>query len=193
MFESKQSRRRACVLAAAACCAAGMLGAASTAQAALGGSPMATPQGASVTTSAASATTGTATMRNEVTSGASAAMSGSSGTSGAAGAANYTVRSTTLGTGTVVREYVSASGQVFGVFWDGRFMPKLSDIFGPQYYQQYVDGASAAQAAHGVARGPSTVEQDGLVVHSGGHMGHFVGNAYVPALLPPGVTSDDIR
>ncbi|WP_459719792.1 DUF2844 domain-containing protein [Paraburkholderia sp. 2C] len=207
MFESNQSRRRVLAYAAAAFCAAGMLAAAPSANAALGGTPMTTPQGASVTTSGPSASPGTpaapatpgtsssgpsatATMRNAITSGASAAPS----SSGASGAASYTVRSTTLATGTVVREYVDGNGQVFAACWKGPAYPNLSEIFGSDYYQQYVDGARAAQATRGgVARGPSTVEQGGLVVRAGGHMGSYIGCGYLPALMPPGVTANDIR
>jgi hypothetical protein len=197
MFESNQSRRRVFALAAAACCAAGMLAAAPSANAALGGSPMTTPQGANVTTSSSSATSATsgssatATMRNAIATGASAATSASSG---ASGAAPYTVRSTTLATGTVVREYVNTNGEVFAACWNGPAVPNLTDIFGSDYYQQYVQGARAAQAARGgVAHGPATVEQGGLVVRMGGHMLHYVGCGYLPALMPPGVTGDDIR
>jgi hypothetical protein len=181
-----------------------MLAAAPSAHAALGGSPMTTPQGASVTTSGPSATLGTsatpgtsgtsgpsatATMRNAITSGASAASS----SSGASGAASYTVRSTTLATGTVVREYVDGNSQVFAACWKGPAYPNISDIFGADYYQQYVDGARAARATRGAARGPSTVEQGGLVVRAGGHMGSYIGCGYLPALMPPGVTANDIR
>jgi hypothetical protein len=194
MFESNQSRRRVFALAAAFC-AAGMLAAAPSANAALGGSPMTTPQGANVTTSSASATSATsgssatATMRNAITTGASAATSAS-----ASGAAPYTLRSTTLATGTVVREYVNTNGEVFAACWNGPAMPSLTDIFGSDYYQQYVEGARAAQAARGgIAHGPATVEQGGLVVRAGGHMLHYVGCGYLPALMPPGVTGDDIR
>ncbi|QYD69200.1 DUF2844 domain-containing protein [Paraburkholderia edwinii] len=200
MFESNQSRRHVFAHAAAAFCAAGMLAAAPIAKAALGGSPMATPQGASVTTSSSSATPATsgssgsstmATMRNAITSGASGTAPASS--SGASGAASYTVRSTTLATGTVVREYVSANGDVFAACWNGPAYPNITDIFGSDYYQQYVEGARAAQATRGVARGPATVEHGGLVVNAGGHMGHYVGCGYLPALMPAGVTGNDIR
>ncbi|MFC0402590.1 DUF2844 domain-containing protein [Paraburkholderia rhizosphaerae] len=196
MFDSNQSRRvRACglALAAAAFCAAGLLAAASSAQAALGGGPMATPDGATVTSSTPAPTTASATMRNAIVSGASVTMPAASGASGTSAAVPYTVRETTLGTGTVVREYVSAGGIVFGVAWNGPALPQLSKIFGDQYYQQYSEGASAARAARGVARGPSSVEHGGIVVKSGGHMGHFIGAAWLPAQLPAGVTGDDIR
>jgi uncharacterized protein DUF2844 len=196
MFDSNQSRRqpaRVRGLAVAAFCAAGLLAAAPSAFAALGGSPMATPEGASVTSSGPASTTAAATMRNAIASGASATVSGASGASGTSGTAPYTVRETTLGTGTLVREYVSTSGIVFGVAWAGPAMPQISQILGDQYYQQYVQGAGAARAARGVARGSATVEQGGLIVRSGGHMGHFVGSAWLPAELPSGVTGDDIR
>jgi hypothetical protein len=203
MFESNPLRRRVLALAAAAFCAAGMLAAAPSANAALGSSPMTTPQGASVTTSGPSAMSGvpsasaTATMRNAITPGASAAASSvasaASGSAAASGPAAYTVRSTTLATGTVVREYVDGNGQVFAACWNGPAYPNLTEIFGNDYYQQYVEGARAARAARGAARGPATVEQGGLVVRAGGHMGHYVGCGYLPALMPPGVTGDVIR
>ena len=37
------------------------------------------------------------------------------------------------------------------------------------------------------------ITQPGLVIQSGGRMRAFRGRAYVPQLLPPGVTPDDIR
>ncbi|CAB3772114.1 DUF2844 domain-containing protein [Paraburkholderia solisilvae] len=204
MCNSNQSRRlaraRARAAAVAACCAAGLLAAAPSVHAALSDSPMTTPDGATVTTSTPPATAPVATMRNAIASGASGASadvsgaSGAAGASGASAAAPYTVRETTLKTGTVVREYISTSTQhVFGVAWNGPFQPRLSNLFGGQYYQQYALGASAAQASRGAARGQLSVQQGGLVVHSGGHMGHFVGAAWLPAELPAGVTGDDIR
>jgi hypothetical protein len=140
-------------------------------------------------------------MRNAITPGAStaassvasSAASAASGSAAASGTAAYTVRSTTLATGTVVREYVDGNGQVFAACWNGPAYPNLTEIFGNDYYQQYVEGARAARAARGAARGPATVEQGGLVVRAGGHMGHYVGCGYLPALMPPGVTGDVIR
>jgi hypothetical protein len=37
------------------------------------------------------------------------------------------------------------------------------------------------------------VHQSGLVVETGGHMGAFVGRAYLPQALPQGVSADDIK
>jgi hypothetical protein len=171
--EPRIARRQRLGLAVAA---AWLFAAAPAANAVLGGSPMPTPAGASVAPAA--------TMRQAIAPGAS-------GTSAAT--APYTVRQTTLASGTVVREYVSNAGVVFGVAWDGPQIPALDDLFG-SYFQQYLDGVKAARAARGgSARGPATVEQSGLVVHSAGHMGAFAGNAWLPQELPAGVSGSDIK
>jgi hypothetical protein len=187
----RPARARGFAAAAAALCAAGLLAAAPAAHAALGGSPMTTPDGAKLSSAPASAgASASATMRNAITTDMSSASSAST----PAAAAPFTVRQTTLGTGTLVREYLTPGGVVFGVAWQGPFLPSLADIFGDAYYQQYVAGAQTARAARGgIARGPMVVDQGGLVVHSGGHPGGFVGNAYVPALLPAGVSPADIQ
>ncbi|WP_245964870.1 DUF2844 domain-containing protein [Trinickia dinghuensis] len=111
--------------------------------------------------------------------------------SGVAGATSFTVTQTTYANGTVVREYVSAAGAVFGIAWNGPFMPNLSVLLGT-YFTQY-DSARVAQRAAAPGRGPLNVELPGLVVHSGGHMGAFSGQAYLPQSLPIGVTADDIQ
>src|SRR5258708_38505375 len=50
----------------------------------------------------------------------------------------YAVHEITTPTKTVVREYVGPDGRVFGVAWQGPFLPDLSQIFG-SYFQQYAD------------------------------------------------------
>jgi hypothetical protein len=37
------------------------------------------------------------------------------------------------------------------------------------------------------------IQEPGLVVQSSGHARGFFGRAYVPGMLPPGVTPDQIR
>lgn len=106
--------------------------------------------------------------------------------------ASYTVRETTFGNGTVVREYLSTSGAVFGISWHGPQMPDLSDLLG-SYFPQYVAGVKAVRAARSNARGPVAVDESGLVVRSGGHMGAFSGVAWLPSALPAGVSGSDIQ
>jgi hypothetical protein len=146
---------------------------AAPAYAVLGGDPMTAPQGATSTAAQAVAHAATA-------SGASATT-----------AVNYTVQSTTLASGTVIDEYLSAQGVVFGIAWKGPRMPDLTSLLG-SYFPQYKQGLEAQRAARG-GRGPVNVQDAGLVVESGGHMGAFEGHAYLPQSLPAGVAASDIQ
>lgn len=159
------------------------------ASAALGGAPMATPPGASVTapnTAIGAAGQGAASTVMRQATQTSAASSGSS----TSGAAAYTVRQTTLANGTIVREYLSQAGTVFGIAWSGPQLPDLSTLLG-SYFPQYVASVEANRA-RGV-RGSGAVDSSGLVVHSGGHMGAFSGQAWLPQALPAGVSASDIQ
>jgi hypothetical protein len=159
-----------------------------SAHAGLGGAPMTPPTDASVSSRVVQPGGGTAAAAQSVMrSASSAASSASTSTS-----ASYTVRETTLGNGTVVREYLAADGSVFGIAWRGPQMPDLNDLLG-SYFPQYVAGVKAVRAARGGARGPVSVDQSGLVVRSGGHMGAFSGQAWLPPALPAGVSGSDIQ
>ena len=103
-------------------------------------------------------------------------------------AAQYTVHEIRTPSGTVVREYVSAQGQVFAVAWQGPLMPDLRQLLGG-YFADYTAAARSKRAGRGSLR----VRQPGLVLHSGGHMRAFAGQAYIPQLLPAGMAVDAIR
>jgi hypothetical protein len=106
----------------------------------------------------------------------------------------YSVHEITTPYGTVVREYVSPDGRVFGVAWRGPFLPNLQQLLGDSYatFAQAAQDARSAQPRHS-RNAPLTVEQPGLVVHSGGHMRAYVGHAYVPGMIPQGVDAAGIR
>jgi hypothetical protein len=142
----------------------------------LGGAPMQTPAGATIQKSAARAH----------------AAAAASSTSSISAAASYTVRQTTLSTGTLVREYIGQNGSVFGVAWQGPRMPDVAALLG-SYFPQAASAVEAARAARGGGRGPANVRQPNLVVHSAGHPGLFAGQAYLPQSLPSGVTGSDIQ
>lgn len=105
--------------------------------------------------------------------------------------ATYAVHEITAPTGTVVREYVSPTGKVFGVAWQGPFVPDLQQLLG-SYFEQYSQAAKSARETH-VGRRPLFIQQPGLVVQTGGHMRSYTGRAYVPEMLPQGVIADAIR
>lgn len=152
------------------------------ARAALGGSPMTPPSGAAATTR---------TYAPSSTASSLAVMRDASSASASTATPSYMIRETTLGNGTVVREYISTAGSVFGIAWSGPQMPDIASLLG-SYFPQYVAGLNARRAALG-SRGPGIVDDSGLVVRSGGHMGAFSGQAWLPPALPAGVSGTDIQ
>jgi hypothetical protein len=104
----------------------------------------------------------------------------------------YAVHEMKASTGIVVREYVSrADGRVFGIAWQGPFMPSMQRLLGT-YFEHYSQAAKAQRKSR-VGRRPLDIQEPGLVVQSAGHMLAFSGRAYDPGLLPTGVTAIDIQ
>ncbi len=104
--------------------------------------------------------------------------------------ANYSVHQMQSPGGTVVSEYVSPAGKVFAVTWSGQFMPQMQQILG-NYFSQY---SAALQAQpHRYGHRPLDLQLPGLVVQTGGRMRAYYGRAYVPDMLPQGVSADAIR
>ena len=158
--------------------ATALVAAAAPVRAELGSAPMQTPAGATA---------------NAIAPAARAASAGTgTGTSGRAAAVSYSVKQTTLSSGTVVREYIGQDGTVFGIAWIGPRMPDVATLLG-SYFAQVTSAVEAQRAQRGGGRGPARVEQPGLVVHSSGHPGLFAGQAYLPRALPAGVTGNDIQ
>ncbi|EDZ97706.1 conserved hypothetical protein [Burkholderia sp. H160] len=176
-------RRAGRVPALVLLCSLLALTAAQSAHAALGSAPLTPPSDASVSSRVVQPTSASQSVIRSESSAASTTSSAST---------SYTVRETTFGNGTLVREYLTTSGAVFGIAWHGPQMPDLSDLLG-SYFPQYVAGVKAARAARGNARGPVSVNDSELVVRSGGHMGAFSGVAWLPSALPSGVSGSDIQ
>lgn len=103
-------------------------------------------------------------------------------------AAGYTLHEIRADTGTTVREFVSPGGRVFGVAWQGPFMPDMRQLLG-HYYEQYFQALQNKRAR----RAPVVINESGLVVESGGRTRSFQGRAYIPQLAPPGVDLHSIR
>jgi hypothetical protein len=93
--------------------------------------------------------------------------------------------------GTMLREYVSPEGRVFGVAWQGPFMPDLHQVLGA-YLPQF---SAAVQEDHAKRPGrhPLNIKQPGLVVETSGHMRAYYGRAYVPEMVPQAVNAGEIR
>jgi hypothetical protein len=103
----------------------------------------------------------------------------------------YVMHEITSASGTVVREFVSPAGVVFGVAWEGQFPPDLQRLLGP-YYQQAQPAATQEQPPR-QRRAPVVIETPGLVLYEAGHMRSFHGQAYIPQLLPQGVPAGEIH
>jgi len=111
--------------------------------------------------------------------------------------AQFSVHELKTGSRLVIREYVSEDGRVFGVAWQGPFLPDMQQILGT-YFQQYSVAAQEARKAQDVqtrsfGRRPLSIREPGLVVDSSGHLRAHAGRAYDPSLLPDGVSADVIR
>ena len=106
----------------------------------------------------------------------------------------YVMHEITAQTGTVVREFVSPGGAVFGVAWEGQFPPDLQQLLGPYYQQaQQAQQAASSPQQQRQRRAPIVIETPGLVMYQTGHVRSFHGQAYIPQLVPQGVQASDIH
>jgi len=91
---------------------------------------------------------------------------------------------------TVVREYVSPSGIVFGIAWNGLIHPDLTQLLGA-YAGEYREALRQTPRQPGRRR--LQVKTNRVVVEKWGHMRNLQGRAYAPDLIPPGVNIDEIK
>ena len=101
--------------------------------------------------------------------------------------AGYTDIGRTLKSGTVVHEFVDATGSVFAVTWSGPFKPDLKKLLGRHF------GALGQGAQGGGNPGPAGASTDDVVIQSGGHMGAFEGRAWIPSRLPAGFDTQEMK
>jgi hypothetical protein len=89
-----------------------------------------------------------------------------------------------------VREYVSPSGIVFGIAWNGLTHPDLTDLLG-SYASEHKKALSHVRRQPGHRH--VKVKSDNVIVEKWGHMRNLQGRAYAPALIPQGVSVDEIK
>lgn len=104
---------------------------------------------------------------------------------------SYAIHELQSPNGVVVKEFVSPTGIVFGVAWQGPVRPDLQQLLGG-YFPQFSQAAQTQKERSSLRR-MLRVEEPGLVVHSGGHPRAFFGRAYVPQLIPAGVQPEEIQ
>jgi hypothetical protein len=86
--------------------------------------------------------------------------------------------------GVAIKQYLSKSGVVFAVRWQGPFKPDLRQLLGP-YFSAYERTPRPEHDKR--SRTHSHVASPSVVVQSGGRPRAFAGFAYLPKLVPVGV------
>ncbi|NNM60575.1 MAG: DUF2844 domain-containing protein [Steroidobacteraceae bacterium] len=97
----------------------------------------------------------------------------------------YELMTISADNGLRLREYATLGGQVFAVTWQGPFEPDLRRLLGAQY-PAYTRAVAALQRP-GLQRSLRIVLPT-LVVDLAGHLRAYSGRAYLPSLVPAGVT-----
>jgi hypothetical protein len=100
----------------------------------------------------------------------------------------YTLHQITRPDGSVIKEYVSPAGVVFGVSWQAHRTPNLQQLLGT-----YITNFQEGQRVQVIPRRAVTVQGDNFVYSSMGHMRSFRGRAYVPGLVPASLTPEVVQ
>jgi hypothetical protein len=89
-----------------------------------------------------------------------------------------------------IREYISPTNTVFAIAWNGLINPDLTQLLG-SYADEYHQALqkTARERGHRFNR----VKTNRLIVEKWGRMRNLQGRAFVPSLIPPGVSVDDIK
>ncbi len=101
----------------------------------------------------------------------------------------YTVHIIDSGS-TIVREYISPSGIVFAIAWNGLTHPDLTQLLG-SYLGEYQEALRRTALKRGQRR--LQVKTSSVIVEKWGHMRNLQGRAYIPELIPSGVNIDKIE
>lgn len=92
-----------------------------------------------------------------------------------------------------VKEYVSPQGVVFGVTWSGNTHPDLTHLLGAyvtEYQEALKDNKSKLQKGHKKIGRMLTKH---MIIERRGNMRAVHGRAYVPTLIPDGVSENEIQ
>ena len=90
----------------------------------------------------------------------------------------------------VTREYISPSGVIFAIAWNGLSHPDLTSQLGT-YAGEYQKALRQTPGQKGKRH--SQVKGSRVIVEKWGHMRNMQGRAYIPALIPAGVSIDEIK
>ena len=100
----------------------------------------------------------------------------------------YNLHQISTSDGSVVNEFVSPAGTVFGISWQGHYMPNLQQLLGT-----HMADLQQGQRTRVVPHRAVTIQGDNFVFSSFGHMRSFRGRAYVPGLVPANLTPEVVQ
>jgi hypothetical protein len=100
----------------------------------------------------------------------------------------YNLHQITASDGSMVKEFVSPEGKVFGISWHGHFMPNLQQLLGT-----HMTDLQQGQRTQFVRRRAVTIQTDSFVFSSFGRLRSFHGRAYVPSLIPSNLTAEVVQ
>jgi hypothetical protein len=102
----------------------------------------------------------------------------------------YEIQEIRTDSGVRVREFLNRDGSVFAVSWLGPVMPDLQGLLG-ESFESFAKAVAALN--HPGLKRALRITSSELVVESGGHLRAYTGRAYLPALIPTGTSTADLR
>ena len=102
----------------------------------------------------------------------------------------YAIQEVTGDGGMRIREFLNRDGTVFAVTWSGPVVPDLRRLLGTNF--SIYTAALAGVPQRGLHRS-LRITASGLIVETGGHMRAYIGRAYLPALVPVGTSTAELR
>jgi hypothetical protein len=100
----------------------------------------------------------------------------------------FSLHQITASDGSVVNEFVSPAGVVFGVSWQGHSLPNFSQLLGA-----HLADMQNGQRTNLVPRRAVTIKSGDFVLTSIGHGRYFRGRAFVSSMIPANLTPEVVR
>ena len=100
----------------------------------------------------------------------------------------FSLHQITASDGSVVNEFVSPGGVVFGVSWQGHSLPNFSQLLGT-----HLADLQNGQRMNVAPRRAVTIKSGDFVLTSIGHGRYFRGRAFVPSMIPANLTPEVVQ
>ncbi len=98
----------------------------------------------------------------------------------------YQIQSFTTTTGIVVKQY-TYNQKVFAIIWNGKKVPDQNQLLG-KYFPDFQTSNPSYKSLT-----VRKVQNADFISSTGGWMGHYAGEAFIPSLAPAGVTLTSLK